>query len=212
MRAAGSPASMPTTLARVHRAATHAVAPTSSAASHPGVLIAEVANVVSLTERRPPLLKSCMQSGVVVPTLLCWCWARLLLHTGHLCGNICKRIVSLVLLVLLNDLVEMPATGAPSSSMPAAGSPASMPATLARVHRAATHAVAPASSAASHPGVLIAEVANVVSLTERRPPLLKSCMQSGVVVPTLLCWCWARLLLHTGHLCGNICKRIVSLV
>merc|ERR1719382_1740746 len=138
---------MPTTLARVHRAATHAVAPTSSATSHPGVLIAEVANVVSLTERRPPLLKSCMQSGVVVPTLLCWCWARLLLHTGHLCGSICKRIVSLV---LLNDLVEMPATGAPSSSMPAAGSPASMPTTSARVHRAATHAVAPTSSAASH--------------------------------------------------------------
>merc|ERR1740121_2420903 len=147
-------------------------------------------------ERRPPLLQSCMQSSVIVPALPSWRGARLLLHTGHLCGDICKCIIGLV---LLSDLVEMPAT-VPASSMPTASTPASSPATSVGVQRAAAHAVAPVTAATSHSGVLIAKVANTMRGAERRPPLLQSCMQSSVIVPALPSWRGARLLLHTGHL------------
>merc|ERR1719499_1530041 len=146
-------------MGRMHRAAAHAVAPRRSAAPHSGGLIAEVANAVRGAERHTPLLQSCVQSSVIVPTLLCWRRARLLLHTGHLYGDIGDRIVSLILLA---HLVEMPAAGAPATSMPAASAPAGMPATAARMHRAAAHAVAPRISAALHSGVLIAEIANAV--------------------------------------------------
>jgi len=192
---------MPATTGRVPCAAAHAIAATSTAASHLRVSIAEIANAVRGAERDTPRLQSCVQSSVVAPTLLCWRWARLLLHTGHLYGDIGDRIVSLILLA---HLVEMPAAGAPATSMPAASAPAGMPATAARMHRAAAHAVAPRISAAPHSGVLIAEVANAVRGAERHTPLLQSCVQSSVIVPTLLCWRRARLMLHTGHLDGRI--------
>merc|ERR1719221_1561332 len=103
MPTTGTPASMPTATPRMQCASAHAVPPTSSAASHSGVLVAKVADTVCPTERRAPLLESCMQSSVIVPALLRRRWARLLLHIEHLCGSICKCIISLV---LLNDLVE----------------------------------------------------------------------------------------------------------
>merc|ERR1711972_784279 len=133
-----------------------------------------------------------------------WRWARLLLHTGHLCGDVCKGIIGLV---LLNGLVEMPAAATPSSTTPGAA----VPSTTARVQRASAHAVSPTSSAASHSGELIAEVANVVRPAEGRTPVLEGCMQAGVVVPTLLCKCRARLLLRAGHFDDAILDRCIVL-
>merc|ERR1719158_2544071 len=167
---------MPTTPARMQCAAAHAVAPTGSATSDSCVPIAEVANMVHPAEGRTPLLERCVQAGVIVPTLLGWRRARLLLCAGHFHESIRRRIVSLV---LLSDLVEVPACGMPSCTMPA---------TTPRMQRAAAHAVPPASSAASHSGVPVAEVADVVHPAEGRTPPLKSCMQAGVIVPTLLGW------------------------
>merc|ERR1719499_1456763 len=108
---------MPATTGRVPCAAAHAIAATSTAASHLRVSIAEIANAVRGAERDTPRLQSCVQSSVVVPALLCWRWVHLLLHTGHLCGDIGDRIICLI---LLDHLVEMPAAGAPATSMPAA--------------------------------------------------------------------------------------------
>merc|ERR1719277_2115432 len=188
-----SPASMPATTGRMPRTAAHAVAATSSAASHLGVSIAEIANAVRRAERHTPRLQSCMQSSVVVPALLCWRWTRLLLIAGHLGGSICKRVISLV---LLDHLAVMPAASVPASCVPAAN----MPATAARMHCAAAHAVAPSISATSHSGVLIAEIANAVRRAERHAPLLEGRLQASVIVPTLLRWRWARLLLRAGDI------------
>jgi len=189
---------MPTTTVRMQRSAAHAKAPASSATPHSSESIAEVADMVHPTERCTPLLEGRMQAGVIVPTLLGWLWVRFLLGAGCL-DDLCRLIICLI---LLQGLVKVPASGMPSASMPTAN----MPTTTVRMQSGATHAVAPTSSATSHSGVAVAEVADMVHPAERCAPLLEGGMQTGVIVPSLLGLHWVLFLLCTGFLHCGICR------
>merc|ERR1711897_108328 len=176
--------------------AAHAVAPTSSAAPHSSVSIAEVADVVHPTERCTPMLEGRVQAGVIVPTLPGWLWVRFLLGAG------CLNDICLVIICLVCGLVKVPTSGMPSANMPT---------TTVRMQCGAAHAVAPTSPAAPHSSVSIAEVADMVHPTESCTPLLEGRVQAGVIVPTLLGWLWVRLLLGTGCL-DDFCRLIIYLV